>query len=64
MISFKKALCALSFGIGVSASLNAWAIEPDCGLCMWWAERCDAGIEHSCFLWDYHNCGAVVTQTC
>lgn len=64
MISFKKALCALSLGIGLSTSLNVWAVKADCALCEAWRDKCEAGDEHSCFLWDYNYCGIVIATTC
>lgn len=56
MISFKKAFCALSFGIGLSASLNAWAIEPDCDVCAGWYQACENGDARSCSRYDSMGC--------
>lgn len=56
MISLKKGLCALSFGIGLSISLNAWAIEPDCGVCAGWYTKCAAGDATSCSRYDFYDC--------
>ena len=61
MVSFKKALCALSFGIGLSASLNAWAIKPDCAVCKTWYDQCAAGDQYSCDRWDMNACSVIVS---
>lgn len=47
MISLKKAIFALAAGIGLSASLNAWA-RPDCETCEYTRIDCEAGIPQSC----------------
>jgi len=47
MISIKKAIFALGLGIGLSASLNAWAM-PGCLACESFANKCLAGDQAAC----------------
>lgn len=56
MISLKKGLCALGFGIGLSVTLSAWAIPPDCGVCGGWYQKCLAGDNLACERYDTYAC--------
>ena len=48
MVSFKKALFALSFGIGLAYALPA-AAAPDADVCRAWVEDCHAGDANACY---------------
>ncbi len=61
MISLKKALCVLSFGLGLGFSMNSWAIRPDCGLCAAWKEECETtGNSLSCRRYEQLDCFMVL----
>lgn len=56
MISVKKALCVLGFGLGFGFSMNSYAVKPDCALCAAFQEQCEAGDSMSCRRFDNLNC--------
>jgi hypothetical protein len=55
MFSFKKALFALSIGIGLSAGANAIEI-PDCQTCEAWMQDCLAGDQATCDAYNKARC--------
>jgi hypothetical protein len=48
MISIKKALFALSFGMGLAYALPA-AAAPDADTCQAWVDECHAGDANACY---------------
>lgn len=56
MISFKKALFALSLGIGLSASLSVGA-APGCTNCRAMGIQCLAGNQTYCDSFERYGCG-------
>lgn len=61
MISLKKALFALSFGVGIAASMNAWAL-PSCQTCKDWEAACAAGDTNACTLATNYRCAGLYPQ--
>lgn len=55
MISLKKAVFALGLGIGLAASMNAWAY-PGCVPCKVYGERCLAGDNSYCRIFSGQGC--------
>lgn len=55
MISFKKALLALSIGIGMSATMSVGA-APGCESCKSMGEQCAAGNQAYCDNFDRLGC--------
>lgn len=55
MISLKKGFFALSFGIGMAVSLNAWALPP-CSTCQNWLDQCALGVTTACNSYDHYGC--------
>lgn len=56
MISLKKGLCALGFGIGLGVSLNASAYIVDCGTCGALYAECANGDMSSCQTYNNYHC--------
>jgi hypothetical protein len=56
MISFKKALFVVAFGIGLSSAAQAWVL-PDCYTCQTYLENCQAGDRAACDLYNNGRCG-------
>lgn len=55
MISLKKALFAVCFGIGAAVSMSAWAMPPY-EVCLEWQEACAAGDAQACYDFKRVNC--------
>jgi hypothetical protein len=56
MISLKKGICALGFGIGLGVSLSAWALPPDCTGCGFWYQKCLRGDARYCAQYEAAEC--------
>jgi len=56
MISLKKCLCVLGFGLGLGFSMSSWAVQPDCAMCAAWEEDCAAGNAQNCERYEYFDC--------
>ncbi len=57
MISLKKGMCALLFGIGLSVSLSATAVGG-CDFCRNAYQACQAGDQASCNRYEWQKCDA------
>lgn len=63
MISLKKCLFTLSFGVGMAVSLSAWAF-PTCDTCAAWKVDCAGGDANGCYQYSRFGCFAVYGDYC
>lgn len=61
MISLRKCLFSLCFGIGISVSLSAWAL-PGCSACLSMGNACVAGDQRACMTYGNDDCSETLAE--